>query len=139
MDLSGINFLSVLVAALVMFALGSLWYNANLFGKAWQNELGFTEEYLKEANMGKIFGSAFVLMLFMAFGMAIMVQGHQADHEINWLQGLYHGLYVGFFFVATTTGINILFQRRSLKLWAIDSFYQIVSLALMGAILGAWH
>lgn len=138
MDLSNINFLAVIVAALVSFGLGSLWYTA-LFGKAWQSELGFSDEYLKEANMGKIFGSSFILMVIMAFGMAIMVQGHEGDQEINWLQGLYHGLYVGFFFVVTTMGINLLYQRRSLKLWAIDAFYQVLCLSAMGAILGAWQ
>jgi hypothetical protein len=138
MDLSNINYLAVIVAALVSFGLGSLWYSA-LFGKSWQKELGFTEEYLKEGNMGKIFGSSFILMVIMAFGMAIMVQGHAGDQEINWLQGMYHGLYVGFFFVGTTMGINLLYQRRSLKLWAIDAFYQVLCLSIMGAILGAWH
>lgn len=126
------------MAALASFALGSIWYNASLFGKSWQQELGFTDEYLKEGNMGKIFGLAFVLMLLMAFGMAMLVQGHRPPDEISWLQGLYHGLYVGLLFVATTMGINILFQRRSLKLWAIDAAYQMVCLAMMGAILGAW-
>ena len=138
MDFANINYLAVFVAALASFALGSLWYNASLFGKTWQNELGFTDEYLKEANMGKVFGSAFVLMLIMAFGMGMLVQGHY-EEDINWLQGLYHGLYLGLLFVGTSYGVNMLFQRRSFKLWAIDSSYQIACLALMGAILGAWH
>ena len=138
MDFGNINYLAVFVAALASFALGSLWYHASLFGKSWQQELGFTEEYLKEGNMGKIFGAAFVMMLVISFGMAMLVQGHYPE-EISWLQGLYHGLYVGFLFVATSYGVNMLFQRRSVKLWAIDSFYQIACLALMGAILGAWH
>ena len=89
--------------------------------------------------MGKIFGSSFILMVIMAFGMAIMVQGHEGDQETNWLQELYHGLYVGLFFVGTAMGINLLYQRRSLKLWAIDTFYQVLCLSIMGAILGAWH
>ena len=139
MDFANINYLAVFVAALVSFALGSLWYNPKMFGKIWQNELGFSDEYLKEGNMGIIFGSAFLLMLLMSFGMAVLVQGHQSPDDINWLQGLYHGLYVGLLFVGTSVGINLLFQRRSLKLWAVDAFYQISCLALMGAILGAWH
>jgi hypothetical protein len=138
MDFTNINYAAVLVASIAAFALGSLWYSQVLFGNTWQNELGFTDEYLKEANMGKIFGGAFVLMLLMSFGMAMLVQGHYTE-EINWLQGLYHGLYVGFLFVATGYGVNMLFQRRSLKLWAIDSLYQVIMLALMGTILGAWH
>ena len=138
MDFGNINYLAVLVAAIASFAFGALWYGTALFGQAWQKELGFTDEYLQEGNMGKIFGSSFVLMLLMSFGMGMLVQGHYTE-EVDWLSGLYHGLYVGVLFVATGYGVNILYQRRSFKLWVIDSSYQIVILALMGAILGAWH
>jgi len=139
MDFANINYLAVLVAAVASFVLGALWYGKALFGKAWQQELGFSDEYLQEGSMGKIFGSSFVLMLVMALGMAMLVQGHAGDRDIDAMQGLYHGLYVGLFFIATSMGINLLYQRRSLKLWLIDSGYQIVFLALMGAILGAWQ
>ena len=87
--------------------------------------------------MGKIFGTSFVLMLVMSFGMAIFIQGHNTG-EINWLSGLTHGLYVGVFFVATSMGINILYQRKPFRLWAIDALYQVIFLAMMGSILGAW-
>ena len=138
MDLGNINYIAVLVAAIASFAFGALWYGNALFGKSWQKELGFTDEYLKEGNMGKIFGSSFLLMLLMSFGMGMLVQGHYTE-EVNWLGGLYHGLYVGALFVATGYGINMLYQRKTLKLWAIDSGYQVIILAIMGAILGAWH
>ncbi len=137
MDFSNINFLAVFVAALASFAVGSLWYSPILFGKAWQSELGFTDEYLKEGNMGKIFGSSFLLMCVMALGMAMLIQGH-FDQEISWVDGLKHGLYVGVVFVGTSMGINMLYQRKSMKLWFIDAGYQILFLAIMGAILAAW-
>jgi hypothetical protein len=138
MDFGNINYLAVLVAAIASFVFGALWYGTPLFGKSWQTELGFTDDYLKEGNMGKIFGSSFLLMLLMSFGMGMLVQGHYTE-EVNWLGGLYHGLYVGGLFVATGYGINMLYQRRTIKLWAIDSAYQVIILAMMGAILGAWH
>lgn len=137
MDLSAINFLSVLASGLVAFFIGFLWYSP-LFGKAWQRELGFTDEYLQQGNMPVIFGSSLVLMIIMAFGMAVMVQAHGGD-DMNWQQGLFHGLYVGVFFVATSYGINLLYQRRSIKLWAIDAVYQVLFLCVMGAILGGWR
>jgi len=137
MDFSNINYLAVAVAALVSFALGALWYSPALFGKTWQKELEFTDDYLKEGNMGKIFGTSFVLIVVMAFGMAILVQGH-GENDIGWAQGLHHGLYVGLGFIGTSMGINYLYQRRSLKLWAIDAGYQILFLCIMGIILGAW-
>ena len=137
MDLSSINFLAVIVSRLVAFFIGFLWYSP-LFGKAWQRELGFTDEYIQQGNMVLIFGSSLVLMLVMAFGLAVILQTYGGT-DMNWQQGLLHGLFVGIFFVATSYGINLLYQRRSIKLWAIDAIYQVLFLCVMGAILGGWR
>ncbi|MGR3812186.1 DUF1761 domain-containing protein [Jiulongibacter sp. NS-SX5] len=137
MDFSNINFLAVLVGGILAFAFGSLWYSPVLFSNAWQKEVGLTEDDIKGANMAKIFGSSLVLMLVMSLGMAIMLKGHD-DGEINLMTGLMHGLYTGIMFVATSIGINILYQRRSIKLFLIDAGYQVIMLVIMGAVIGAW-
>ena len=43
MGISEINYLAVIVAAIVGFSIGSLWYGP-LFGKTWNREVGFREE-----------------------------------------------------------------------------------------------
>ena len=58
---NGINWLSVLVASVSAFAIGSLWYSSLLAGKAWQKELNLSDDDIKSANMPMIFGLAFVL------------------------------------------------------------------------------
>lgn len=137
MDFASINYLAVLVAALASFVLGMMWYSPLLFYKSWQKELGFSDEDLEGANMFLIFGTAFLLMLLMSLGIALILS-LRAESEVTWLFGLYHGLIIGFLFASTTLGINYLYQRRSFKLWAIDAFYQILCLAISGIIIGAW-
>ena len=138
MDFSNINYLAVGVAAVAAFGLGALWYSPLLFGKRWQSNLGFTDEYLQQGNMGKTFGLSFVMMCIMALGMAILLTGH-GENSIDWVSGAYHGLTVGIMFVGTSIAINYLYQRRPLSLWAIDAVYQIAFLTLMGIIIGAWQ
>lgn len=139
MDFSLINWLAVLVATLASFALGAVWYSV-LFKKAWIREVGMSEETMKQgANMAKIFGTCLLLTAIMCFGMATITQGHPMAALNGWQEGLYHGLFVGICFVAPSTGINYLYQRKSFTLWAIDAGYQVAFLVLMGAILGAWH
>lgn len=137
MDLSNVNFLAVLVAAVVSFMLGALWYGP-LFGKAWQAELGFTDEDLKEGNMAKTMGTSFVLILVMALGMGILLHGH-GPNDIDLQSGIIHGLFVGLLFVGTSMGINYVYEKKSIKLWLINAGYQIIYLSMMGAILGAWR
>ena len=137
MDLSNISLIAWLVASVASFGLGALWYSSLLFGKSWQKESGLSDEDLKGANMGKIFGTCFFLTAVMAFGMAVLIQGH-GQQNIDWLEGLLHGLFVGLLFVATSMGINYLYQRKSIKLWLIDAGYQLVFLALQGLIFAVW-
>ena len=59
---SNINWLSVLAAAVSSFLVGGLWYGP-LFGKAWMNAFGFTEEELAGRNMPMVFGGALALAL----------------------------------------------------------------------------
>lgn len=138
MEFSNINFLAAAVAAIASFALGAIWYSPLLFSKAWQRENKLTDEDLKNANMAKIFGSTLILTFVMAIGMAFLIQGHTTT-DFNWQSGLHIGMLVGAMFVAASMGINYLYQRKSLLLWAIDAGYQFLFLCLMGLILGAWH
>jgi len=139
MDFLNINYLSVLVAGVAAFALGSLWYSV-FFGKAWQKLLNFTDEHLQKGNMAVVMLSSLVLMVVVAFGLAMLIQGHtNPNSEAGAISGLYHGLITGFVFVGMSVGINYLYQRRSFKLWLIDAGYQILFMGIQGLILGAWH
>ena len=55
-----INWLAVLVAALVPTLIGFLWYSL-LFEKAWMKASGMTEEKIKGGNMPVIFGVSLLL------------------------------------------------------------------------------
>lgn len=138
MDFSTINYLALAVAALASFAIGAVWYSPVLFSKAWQKGVGVTEEHMKNSNMGVIFGSSFLLMLVMNFGLAVILQGH-AGPSVHASSGALYGLLIGLCFVATSIGINMLYQRKSFTLWAIDAGYQVLFLTVSGAILGAWR
>ena len=50
-----INWIAVVVATLSSFALGALWYSPALFGKAWQREVGLTDEQVASGNKLRAF------------------------------------------------------------------------------------
>lgn len=137
MHLSDINFLAVFVAGIAAFALGFLWYSF-FFGKAWQKELGFTDEYIQQGNMPVIFGSSFLMMCIMSFGIALLLANQHLD-AASWQIGMHTGLVIGICFVTTSIAINYLYQRRSIKLWLIDASYQVAFLTLIGIIHGLWR
>jgi hypothetical protein len=130
-----VNWLAVLVAALSTFVIGGLWYSPAVFGNAWMKENGFTEESMKGANMTKIFGLAFVLGVVAAINLAMFLG---PDPAMNATWGAFYGFLAGFGWVATFIGTHYLFERKSFKLFLINAGCSIVSLTVMGAIIGAW-
>lgn len=137
MHLTDINYLAVLVAAVAAFLIGFIWYSF-LFSKAWQKELGFTDEYIQQGNMPLIFGTSFVMMIIMSFGIAILLNIQHLESP-DWAIGFHTGVMAGFFFGITSIAINYLYQRHSIKLWLIDAGYLLIFLALMGVIHGLWR
>ena len=127
------NFAAVVVAALLSFAVGGLWYSPLLFAKAWMKECGFTEAQQRQAPMGRIFGLSALAALVMAFTLAAFI-GPKASLAF----GLFAGAAAGIGWVAMSLGVIYLFEQRSFKLWLINSGYQVVSYTLMGGLLGVW-
>jgi hypothetical protein len=132
--LAGINWLAVIVATAAAFALGGLWYSKAMFGSAWMEEIGLDEQSLENANMAGTFGGTFCLQFVAATGLAAFLvdQG-------GWLYGLHTGLMVALLWIATSFGINYLFEQRSLRLYLINVGYNVLSFAVMGTILGIWR
>ena len=128
------NYLAIALGGFGAWLLGALWYSPILFSKAWQKELGYTDEFVKKGNMALIFGLSLVCMMVMSFGLSFVISAHP---DIKWTHGFFHGCMMGFTMAAMSIGINYLYQQKSLKLYLIDAGYQILMLGVSGAIMAA--
>lgn len=133
MDPSQINWLAVLAAALSAFVLGGLWYSPWLFHRPWQAAVGLDEAALRRGT-GVVFGGAFVCSLIAAVNLAFFL-GEKATVGF----GTFAGFAAGLGWVATGMTTTYLFERRPGRLTVIDAGYHVVSLTIMGTILGAWR
>lgn len=129
--MEGINLWAVLVAAISSFLLGGIWYGP-LFAKAWAREAGV--DLQKSGHPARIFGGAFVFSLMAATVFALFL-----GPDPEWKFALHAGAAAGFFWVASSFGINYLFAQRSMKLWLIDGGYHTLQFTLYGLVLGLWH
>lgn len=134
MDAVQFNFPAVIVAAMAGFLIGGLWYSPILFAKSWMAEAGVSEAQSRQASPAKVMGLAALATLVMAFNLAAFL-GAKASFSF----GLFAGFAAGLGWVAMSLGVIYLFEQRSLKLWLINSGYQILAYTVMGAILGGWH
>jgi hypothetical protein len=134
MDLSSINWLAILVAAVSSFAIGSAWYAKPVFGNAWQKLINRSDEDIQNANMGKIFGGSFLLTVVMSINLAMFIGAGQ-----GFAFGAFAGAAAGIGWVAMGLGVIYLYEGKSLKLWLINAGYQALMLTIMGGIIGAWQ
>jgi hypothetical protein len=127
-----ISWLAVILSALVTFLVGGLWYGP-LFLKVWQKEAGITDEDMKRRHPANVFGGAFLLNVFAAYilGHVLATYGNPpAKVDIMIAFGVALG------FIVTAFGVNYLFASKSMKLFAIDAGYWIITYSLMGVIFG---
>ena len=142
--MGSINWLAVLVAGISSFVIGGIWYSPGLFGKAWMKDNKFTEEEVKRADKGKIFAWSAIFSLLMAVNLAMFLSEPAgtcpADcfvkTDITW--GATAGFLAGIW-TFSAIAIHSLFERKPWRLIFINGFYSVVSLTLMGAIIGVWR
>jgi len=129
-----INWLAVLVAAIVKFVIGAIWYSPVAFGPRWGRLTGCSPEGGMQG-LGKAMAVDFVAGLVMAFVLL---------HAVHYAGALTlgTGAAVGFFnwlgFIGATTLAAAFFEKRPLQLWLINNAYLLIALLVMGAILAIW-
>lgn len=159
------NLAMIALAALIPLLVGFIWYHPKIFGTAWMNVAGLTEEKMKGANMALIFILSYVFAVLM--GMAIMSvvihQGHvysilvktpgfgvpgspvqtmlenfmkeYGQNYRTFKHGVFHGVLFSIFFVFPLIATNALFERKSFKYIFINTGYWLVTIALMGGVI----
>jgi uncharacterized protein DUF1761 len=128
-----INYVAVLVVAIIPMFIGALWYSPALFARGWLKAVGRTEDELGGMKLGYVISA--IGALLMSYALARI--DRWAEVNDLWNGGLV-GLLVWLGFVATVLAVTTYFSGRPAKLWFINAGYQLVSLVVVGAIHGAW-
>lgn len=133
-----INYLAVLVAAVLGFAIGGLWYSPFLFANQWVKAQGFTEEQVKEMqkDASKAYSISLVCMVLIALAMAVIAS---YLHLALFMQGLKLGLLAWGGFALPLGLMATMFTGRKMTVFLIDTGYQLVYLLVIGTIISVWH
>ena len=130
--------LPTLVAAVVAFLIGGLWYSPLLFARQWVAAHGYSPEQVEamRKNAPKAYGISFLCFVVMAHILQALV--HLTGAE-GWMYGVHLGLlcWLGFAFTIGLTA-NV-YSDKKFATFLIDAGYQLVYLVVMGAILASWR
>lgn len=140
MDVS-INVLAVVLAALSTMVVGSLWYSPAGFYKQWSKLAKVkADPNMSGTQMAKMYGSVFVASLVMSYVLAYVAFLSNTFFQNSFLQDtLMTSLWLWLGFVATRFYVHDTFEGRRKKLTLLNSGYELVTLLVMGLIIGLMH
>jgi hypothetical protein len=141
MEILGIRILPVFAAAIATMVVGFLWYSPLLFAKPWMILMGYDPDdkaKLEEMRkgVGKMYGLSFLASLASAFVLAKIIDVTTVNTA---LFGMKIAFAVWLGFVTTVQLTGALFGRQPVKLYLINTGYQLVCYLVMGAILAVWQ
>ena len=141
-----INIWAVIVAAVVMFVIGGIWYGP-LFGKQWAKLIGMSDESMKAMRAKGMSGMAgsyilmFVGALVMCFVLASTITSavyFRTPHIGGVAWGFHTAFWAWLGFIAPVTLGTVLWEKKSWKLWLLNNGYWLVALLVAGFIIGSW-
>jgi hypothetical protein len=128
-----ISWLAVIVAAVVKFLIGWGWYSPIGFMKQWQAVTKVPADAMTGMTTGMIAEAVGDLVMAYILARFVAVFG----------SGFGGGILVGFMawlgFVAPFLANQLYFEKKPQQLVVINGGYALVSLIIMGAIVGVWH
>jgi Protein of unknown function (DUF1761) len=139
-DLSAINWLAVIVATVIYFALGAAWFAPQTpIGRAWMSASGYQSPTTGAAssNLFYLVPAATTFVIVVATAMLASATGTDTLGE-----GVVLGLIVGIGYAATILLTTAAFEFSKPRQWTwgvIDASYHVVGLLITGIILALWR
>ena len=131
----GVNYLAVIVAAVVALVIGFIWYSPAVFGKRWMAYLGTTQAQL--GNPGPTgLAVGVVASLVNAWVLAVLALNLGGKTIPD---GIMLGALAWLGFMATVTAAQISFEKKSWGLWLLNNAHNLLVQVIMAAIVTAWH
>ena len=130
------EFLPHLIAGVAALFIGFLWYHPKTFGSAWMSGVGMTEEKMGSGNMALRYGLTFLMAMLISVFVSFFASGHEEKVLTRLQHFAFHGAQLGGVVVMPIVVIISLFEQLNFKTIAINVGYWILTLSVMGAIIG---
>ena len=141
MTFTGINFIGILIAFLVSFISGAIWFGPKTFYPVWMKAKGVATGQLNTSQNKPVllFGGTIlgVLIQTMTLGLIINSLGKHVEIGITDGAGIGFALGVGIGMFASLS--HRLFGGESLKVWIIETANDAINLTIAGAIIAYFN
>lgn len=138
LDFSQLNWLAVIIGAIVYFALGALWYSPVLFSRAWQRSIGWDENRTPPQASAMTYVVPLLAYIVMAIAVGLLAVATGTD-EIG--EGIVLGLVLGIGLSLAHTFVDASFDPNKPQPWtwfAINGTYHALGLIIVSVIIAIW-
>jgi hypothetical protein len=139
MPLGNLSYWPILIATIVSFAFGAVWYGS--LSKQWIAAAGISaaEMEQRKAQIPLPYIITFVALFIMAWMLSgVLLHLARGGMTIGVRAGMITGFFLWFGFVITSMAVNHAFQGAKRALTLIDGGHWLGVLLIQGSILGWW-
>ncbi len=137
MDIA-VNYLAVVAAAVIAYAIGAVWHSPVGFGKYWMRLMGLNSDSMRKmpltAAQAMSIGFAVTLLVSYVFAMFMSL-----TYAFTVSTAMQLGFWLWLGFLAPTLANGWLWEGKSLKLFAFNAAYALVNIEVMAIVLGLWQ
>lgn len=137
MTFSDINLLGVVIAFVVSFISGAIWFGPKTMYPIWMRAKGIASGQLT-TNQNKpalLFGGTMLAILIQTLTLALIISSLSQHIEIGILDGALIGLILGVGISMFSSLSHRLFGGEGIKVWIIETTNDAINLTLAGAII----
>ena len=137
-DLGSVNWIAVIVGAVIYFILGALWYSPPLFARPWQAAIGWDESRQPPQTNPMTYVVPALLYLVAGVAMAILAAATETD---TLQEGITLGLITGLGFALPMVGVEATFdpnKPKPLTWFAITVTYHLIGFLILAIAIAIW-
>lgn len=132
-----VNYLAVVLAMVSSMVVGMIWYAKPVFGTKWMKLVGMTDEKAKKGG-GKAIAVTILVSLVTAYVLAhVAYLSNQFFKNSFMMDSLMTAFWLWLGFVAARFITHDAFEQRPVNLTVMNCAHELVTLLIMGAIIGA--
>lgn len=137
MMLANVNFLMVVVVAVITMVVGFIYYSPAVVGNQWMKLMGWKKKDM--AKMKKDMGPKYLLALIATVIEAfVLAQLITVFGVTTVTMGATIGFWMWLGFVTPIQLGMVIWSSKSHQLYVIDTIYQLIVLLVMGGLLAIW-
>lgn len=138
MTIHGLNFLGILLACVVSFTSGAVWFGPKTFYPIWMKARGISSGQLssQQNKPTLLFGGTIIGVVIQTMTVGIVITSIQKlNPNFSVLDGAFTGLLLGVGIAAFASLSHRLFGGESVKVWLIETANDAMNLTIAGVII----